>query len=66
MYFARLYTNRSLEHIGKIVGGRDHATVMHSIQAVKNLMAFDKQFKAMIEDINKLIDPTQQYTQATV
>ncbi|MDR2534154.1 MAG: chromosomal replication initiator protein DnaA [Tannerellaceae bacterium] len=56
MYFARIYTDRSLEHIGKVVGGRDHATVMHAIKTIQDQMKFDKQFKAMIDDIDKRLN----------
>ncbi|MDR1408025.1 MAG: chromosomal replication initiator protein DnaA [Tannerella sp.] len=55
MYFAKKYTDCSLSHIGAKIGGKDHATVLHSIKALKNQMETNKSFNTMIESIeNKL------------
>ncbi|MDR1601499.1 MAG: chromosomal replication initiator protein DnaA [Tannerella sp.] len=53
MYLAKKYTDHSLAHIGKSIGGKDHATVLHSIKAIKNQMETDKSFKAMIESLER-------------
>jgi chromosomal replication initiator protein len=52
MYFAKNYTNHSCAHIGTLVGGRDHATVIHAINTIRNMMETDKGFNATIEDLN--------------
>ncbi|MDR0757660.1 MAG: chromosomal replication initiator protein DnaA [Tannerella sp.] len=51
MYLAKKYTDYSLAHIGMRIGGKDHATVLHSIKAVENQMETNKSFKAMIESL---------------
>jgi chromosomal replication initiator protein len=42
MYLCRELTDLSLPKIGRAFGGRDHTTVMHSIDRVKALMIEDK------------------------
>jgi chromosomal replication initiator protein len=49
MYLSRNYTNYSLSHIGKVIGNKDHATVLHSIKAVEDQMSTDKVFRASVE-----------------
>jgi len=53
MYFAKNYTKNSLAIIGSIVGGKDHATVLHACRTVQNLIETDKKFKQYIDDIEK-------------
>ncbi|MCX7954289.1 MAG: chromosomal replication initiator protein DnaA [Bacteroidales bacterium] len=53
MFFARMYTKKSLSVIGSIVGGKDHATVLHACKAIKNLMETNKKFKQQIEEIER-------------
>ena len=55
MYFAKQYTKASLASIGKQIGKRDHATVLHACKTVKNLQETDKQFRGYIEDISRKI-----------
>lgn len=43
----------SLKNIGKITGGKDHATVLHSVKTVNNLVDTDKTFRKLYEDIEK-------------
>src|SRR5882762_8397686 len=38
MYLAKAFTKNSLKTIGEHFGGRDHTTVIHSCQTVKDLM----------------------------
>lgn len=42
------FNNMSLEAIGKTVGGKDHATVMHSIKQVDNLIETNAAFRERI------------------
>ena len=37
MYFAKRYTDQSLSAIGELLGGRSHATVLHSCKVVEDL-----------------------------
>ena len=41
--------------IGKKIGGKDHATVLHSAKAVSNLIDTEHLFRSDIESIQKLI-----------
>jgi len=56
MYLARSLTNSSLPEIGKMFGGKDHTTVIHACNKVKNRMSQEKAFKKEVENIsNKVI-----------
>lgn len=58
MYFAKEFTNNSLKAIGGYFGGRDHSTVIHSCQAVRNLVDTDEDFRETVEDLKKRIQLT--------
>ena len=47
--------DKSLENIGAALGGRDHSTVIHSIQQAADLMQYDKQFKKDYTRLNEFI-----------
>ncbi len=53
MYFSKSLTKSSLASIGALIGGKDHATVLHACKTVNNLMDTDKRFKSQIESIEK-------------
>ncbi|MVN77700.1 chromosomal replication initiator protein DnaA [Hymenobacter sp. HMF4947] len=53
MYFTKEHTNHSLKTIGYHFGGRDHATVIHSVQTVSDLIDSDKKFKEQITELRK-------------
>ena len=55
MYLAKMFTKNSLKSIGKHFGGRDHSTVIHSCQAVKDMIDTDKEFKDSVAEIQKKI-----------
>jgi chromosomal replication initiator protein len=55
MYLAKNFTKNSLKIIGRHFGGRDHSTVIHSCQAVRDLMDTDRDFKEAVHDIEKKI-----------
>ena len=42
------YNRLSLDAIGQMIGGRDHATVLHSVKQVDNLIETDKRFREML------------------
>ncbi|MDX2189487.1 MAG: chromosomal replication initiator protein DnaA [Bacteroidota bacterium] len=53
IYLAKNYTTLSLKTIGLYFGGRDHSTVIHSIETVEDMMVTDKKFKAQMIEIQK-------------
>lgn len=55
IYFLRIKTGMPLKKIGKLFGDRDHSTVIHSIETVKDAMCVDKKFRLKIEKIESLI-----------
>lgn len=55
MYLAKQHTKAPLTSIGSAIGGRNHATVLHSCKAVSNLIETDKVFRRQVEEIEKLV-----------
>lgn len=56
MYLCRnLIANCSLSAIGNEIGGKDHATVLHSCVTVADLMSTDKVFKKYVTDIENML-----------
>ncbi|MBQ2373657.1 MAG: chromosomal replication initiator protein DnaA [Alistipes sp.] len=55
MYLAKQHTKLPLAAIGSAIGGRNHATVLHSCKSVANFMDTDKAFKAQIEELERLV-----------
>lgn len=51
MYLLRDLLDLPLVEIGRLFGGRDHSTVIHSIQKVEEQMATDQEFRSRIEAI---------------
>ncbi len=51
MYLARKLTNRSFPDIGSKIGGRDHSTVIYSINKVKNALEKDPSVRRVVEEI---------------
>jgi len=57
MYLMRELLGMSLVEIGKQFGGRDHSTVIHSIQKVESEMADDERFRARITALRSELVP---------
>lgn len=55
-HFMRKYTKLSLTRIGDMTGGREHATVLHSLKTVNNLVETDKSFAFMFYSIKSKIE----------
>lgn len=55
MYFCKNMTKSSLSTIGAMIGGKDHATVLHAYKTISNLIETDKAFKCQIDEIEKKI-----------
>ena len=55
MYLSKQYTKSSLSAIGKIIGNRDHATVLHACGVVNDLMDTDKTFRLSVQELEQRI-----------
>ena len=55
MYFSKKYTKAPLTVIGEQCGGKDHATVIHALKTVTNLLDTDKQFRATADKIEQTL-----------
>ncbi|HLL42358.1 MAG TPA: chromosomal replication initiator protein DnaA [Segetibacter sp.] len=55
MYLAKAFTKNSLKTIGEPFGGRDHTTVIHSCQTVKDLMDTDSLFKENVMELQQKV-----------
>ena len=51
MYLSKKYTDSSFSHIGKVIGNRDHATVLHSCKIVKDQIEISKTFRTTMEGV---------------
>lgn len=50
-FFSKRLTRKSLATIGREIGDKDHATVLHSCRTIQNLMDTNKIFKMNIEEL---------------
>ena len=55
MYLARKKTKLSLEEIGGHFGGRDHTTVMHSVQKIEKKVGSEPKFDAQTEMLSQRV-----------
>jgi chromosomal replication initiator protein len=55
MYLAKMFTKNSLKTIGEHFGGRDHTTVIHSFQTVKDLMDTDLLYRESVMELQQKI-----------
>ena len=51
MFLAQKYTKMPASRIGKLVGNRDHSTVIHSCKHIEQLMQVDKTFRDELQSI---------------
>ena len=51
MYFAKKITNKPYVEIGKNIGNRNHATVLHACKTIDNLKKIDKDFNRYYKDL---------------
>ncbi len=51
MYIAKTLTTKSLPDIGRIFGGRDHATVIYAVKKVQDLMTSNPKIETIISEI---------------
>ncbi len=59
MYLGRDLTDKSLQAIGEVVGGKDHATVYNGIKRIEEKMKKDENFSNTIQIIINKINPEQ-------
>jgi chromosomal replication initiator protein len=55
MYLSKQFTKNSLSSIGKAIGERDHATVLHACKIVGDLMDTDKGFRSSVKAIEEIL-----------
>ena len=53
MYMAKKLTNYSLQEIGSFFGGRDHTTVLHAVEKIKDLKNNSPQIADELEKLEK-------------
>jgi chromosomal replication initiator protein len=58
MYLSRKMTDSSLVSIGEKLGGKDHATVLHSIKKIDNELNVKKELKSTVEKIVQRLKST--------
>jgi chromosomal replication initiator protein len=55
MFFIRKFTRLSLNQTGSEFGGLNHATVIHAVQTVSNILTYDKLYTRKFKDVEHLI-----------
>jgi chromosomal replication initiator protein len=55
MFLAKQFTKNSLKNIGDHFGGRDHTTVIHSCQTVKDLMDTDVMIREQVKELQQKV-----------
>lgn len=55
MYLASNMTDESIVQIGKKLGGRNHATILHAISNIRSLETTDKRTRQDVETLKELI-----------
>ena len=55
MYLLRTHLGIPLEEVGRIVGGRDHTTVMHAVEKISGLATNDVQMREDILKIKRVV-----------
>jgi chromosomal replication initiator protein len=53
MYVARELTGKSLPEIGRGMGGRNHATVLHAVKRVQAALPSDKEMQTAVDNLNR-------------
>ena len=56
MYLSKICTTKSLPEIGKLFGGRDHTTVIHSVKTIEKLRKQNNELNINIDNLkNKIL-----------
>ena len=59
MYLIKEILDESLVRIGRVFGGRDHSTVIHSIRKVEDQIHRDEEFAARIRELREQLEGTR-------
>ena len=54
IYLIRKHCNDSLPLIGKMMGGKDHSTILHSYRKIESDLLTDASLKNKIEEIEQI------------
>ncbi len=57
MYLCKTMTDHPLDSIGQLLGGRDHSTIIHGINKVKDEIMVDDSFRQVVDTVRKKINP---------
>jgi chromosomal replication initiator protein len=57
MYLCRTMTDTSLQEIGRLMGGRDHSTILHGIDKITSDLQSDTNLQSTVDIIKKKIAP---------
>jgi chromosomal replication initiator protein len=60
MYIAHTHTSLPASRIGRLIGGRDHSTVIHSFRKIEAQMTKDKDLAEMVALIEKNVKARKQ------
>lgn len=55
MYLLRTHLSLPLEEVGRIVGGRDHTTVMHAVEKITQMASDDVQIREDLRGIKNML-----------
>ena len=55
MFLIRELLDTPLKQIGRVFGGRDHSTVIHSIRKVEERLGSDDAFRAQVDDLRQTL-----------
>lgn len=55
MYLSRHHTTRSLPEIARVMGGRDHTTILHGVNKIAAKLADDAELRADVAAIRKVL-----------
>ena len=55
MYILRTELGLPLQEVGRVVGGRDHTTVMHAVDKITHLASKDVGIRADIRGIKNML-----------
>lgn len=59
MFLIRELTNASLEHVGDMLGGRDHTTIMHGVDRVRFQRETDETLAAQVAILHQTLRPKE-------
>ena len=53
MYLAKNHTDFSCSKIGKFIGNKNHATVLHSCKVIEELLEVDRSFRSELKLVER-------------